>query len=308
MPKRKRAAAEKLKDKEINDEEGNNVLGGMRDPTGDTRSAGSAAKDTDQITHFKIPFSEKQIICQRHRNPNSKAKTKDNNRPSLVFTHGAGGGIENPATKDFVTGFASAANDDAICFQGTMNLSNRTKTFHAVLEDQGRARALGGRSMGSRAAVVAATECNEDVRPEAVVLVSYPLTSEKGGKTRKDGGEDPRKQILLDLPEAVDVLFVIGSADNMCDLADLREVRGRMKARSWVMEVKSADHGMSLKPKAAVQGVRLRSGAVAAEWLETRDQNATYGSLEWNADDEEIYFSGWQKEGVGSEAKKARKR
>lgn len=293
MPKRKRNATADAKGDEAPAEDGHDIVGGLKDPTGNTRSTGSTTNKTDQVTHFQVPFNDKQIVCERHHAGESLKKDKN---ISLVFTHGAGGGINNPATKDFVTGFASSAKEDAICFQGTMNLVNRTKTFHAVIENQGRARALGGRSMGSRAAVVTATESEEDMRPEALVLVSYPLSSEKPAKLKKgkENDVDPRKQILLDLPENIDVLFVIGSKDSMCDLDALDEVRRAMKTKSWVMEVKKADHGMSFSPKAGVQPVRLRTGVLAAEWLNKRDEKKRYCSVEWSKEDEEVVVSGWQ--------------
>lgn len=309
MPKRKRQTNQSVKKAEAV-EDGQDIVGGLKDPTGNTRSAGSTAQDTDQITHFKVPFTDKQIVCERHHPTYSRSKQSKKVAPlSFVFTHGAGGGIENPATKDFVTGFATSSEHDAICFQGTMNLSHRTKTFHAVLENQGRARALGGRSMGSRAAVITATECEEDMRPDAVVLVSYPLTSESG-KTKKgteDGEADPRKQIMLDLPQTVDVLFVIGSEDKMCSVAALKDVREQMTANSWLIEVKGADHGMSLKPKAGVQPMRLRTGALAAEWLHKRDTNATMFSISWDKEANETLESGWYapKEAIDAKATKS---
>jgi predicted alpha/beta-hydrolase family hydrolase len=304
--------------------EGADIVGGLKDPTGNTRSTGSPTKDTPSTTHFKIPFNDKQIVCQRHQGLTSYRKrelssSKTTAEISLVFTHGAGGGIENPATKDFVRGFATKASDDAVCFQGTMNLAHRVKTFHAVLgyHRQGRVKALGGRSMGARAAVIAATECEEGRRPEAVVLVSYPLSSEKKTKGKgkgKDGSGDvdvdvdPRRQILLDLPEDVDVLFVSGSKDSMCDLDALHEVRKDMKARSWVIEVQGADHGMSLTPKSGVQPLRSKTGSLAAEWLESRDEQAGYASVEWSEEDVEAFFSGWAAQELDQNASSKKKR
>ena len=74
----------------------------------------------------------------------------------MVFTHGAGGGLQAPAVANFVSGFANVM--PIVCFQGNMNLASRTKMFEAGCEDQGYAKCLGGRSMGARAAVMAATE------------------------------------------------------------------------------------------------------------------------------------------------------
>ncbi|KAE8448611.1 hypothetical protein EG329_009036 [Mollisiaceae sp. DMI_Dod_QoI] len=76
--------------------------------------------------------------------------------------------------------------------------------------------ALGGRSMGARAAVMAAKERREE-EVRCLVLVSYPLHT---------GNGDVRDEILLEVEEGVKVLFVVGDRDAMCDLE-------RMKARSW---------------------------------------------------------------------------
>ncbi|KAG8628768.1 hypothetical protein KVT40_002633 [Elsinoe batatas] len=72
------------------------VLGGMK---GGSRLDGSEGKDQDDEDTFKLPFNDKFIICQRHSGPQS-----DDGEPggtSLIFTHGAGGGIANPATAEF---------------------------------------------------------------------------------------------------------------------------------------------------------------------------------------------------------------
>lgn len=109
--------------------------------------------------------------------------------------------------------------------------------------------------MGARAAVMAALETAED--EVELVLVSYPLK----------GPKDVRSQILLDLPGIVKVLFVVGDKDEMCPLEMLEEVRGRMKARSQVVVVRGADHGMRTKPARAERECGEETGRLAAEWL-----------------------------------------
>lgn len=124
--------------------------------------------------------------------------------------------------------------------------------------------------MGARAAVLSVTP-----QTEKLVLVSYPL----------EGGQE-RAQILIDLREDVEVLFIIGEKDQLCDLVALQRIRGEMKCRSWLIVVKGADHGMSVKPKSKSQEVVQRTGQAAAEWIKNRV-----------ADTEcEIYFDG--EEGV----------
>ncbi|KAF1362245.1 hypothetical protein EJ07DRAFT_153800 [Lizonia empirigonia] len=165
----------------------------------------------------------------------------------------------------FSSGFSSCSRTPLLLFQGSMNLSARTKSFHAchahAYESTGAKQplAFGGRSMGARAAVIAATEVLAGLREQRaarLVLVSYPL----------QGPKDVRDQILLDLPRAVEVLFIVGERDAMCPL-DLLETRERMVARSRVVVVEGADHGMNVVPAKRTRGLGEETGRVAARWL-----------------------------------------
>lgn len=90
------------------------------------------------VQEFKVPSGDKQIQCER--------RGKDG-KPDLIFTHGAGGGLSNAATKDFAEGFAELS--PVVSFQGNMNLQGRVRSFQAVLENEDVQCALGGRSMGT---------------------------------------------------------------------------------------------------------------------------------------------------------------
>jgi predicted alpha/beta-hydrolase family hydrolase len=199
----------------------------------------------------------------------------------LIFTHGAGGTLQAPAVKNFCTGLSTYRS--ILAFQGSMNLGSRVKGFHASIayvkeqwsEGQKEFRGkkagfsrllLGGRSMGARAAVIAASEAlqaseavqgGDQVWVVRLILVSYPLK----------GPKDVRDQILLDLPESVSVLFVIGEKDDMCPLDLLDAVRGNMKAESQVVVVRGADHGMHVKPARKEGEVGEETGLMAAKWL-----------------------------------------
>ena len=116
--------------------------------------------------------------------------------------------------------------------------------------------------MGARAAVMAATElvAAEEgtlVSRLRLVLVSYPL----------QGPKDVRDQILLDLPKETDVLFVIADRDAMCPLDLLEGVRVRMEARSRLVVVRGADHGMNIRPASKTQELGEETGRVAARWI-----------------------------------------
>lgn len=233
-----------------------NVIGGMN---GDYRVTGNEASDTYEV--FTVTSRDgKDIPCQQWHSSNPKASGT-----TLIFTHGAGGGLENPATKLFAEGYASKGN--VVCFQGTMNLKSRLKSFQDVLDhlrtkDPKHKFAAGGRSMGARAAVMLAQE-NDAIKK--LILASYPLTSPKG---------DKRDEILLELPKDKEVLFIIGSNDSMCDKNGLKEVQKKMKATSLIRIVEGADHGMSLSkvPKGQnkariIEEVRRVSGQEAALWV-----------------------------------------
>ena len=226
---------------------------------------------TRTITHELV---KKPIQCHQY------TPSSSNVSPTLIFTHGAGGTLSADAVVNFCTGFSKYF--PVLAFQGSMNLKARTKGFHACIEEvyysqetaqnrkpkeQNRKKRmlLGGRSMGARAAVIAASEhiAEKDHEQEEtsiqLILVSYPLQGPK---------DDLRDQILLDLPESIGVLFIIGDKDAMCPLDLLNETRSKMVAKSQVVVVRDADHGMNIKPASATKEVGESTGRVAAWWVE----------------------------------------
>jgi len=258
----------------------------------DTKTDKETANETDDsdFERFSIPYKDdKSITCERRRHP---YPTESEPNPALLFTHGAGGGLTTPAMLDFAEGFTIEAT--IVSFQGNMNLKSRVQYFHAVIahDESFATAALGGRSMGARAAVLAATEGEQ--KTAALVLVSYPLA---GGKT-----DESREQILLDLPESIDVLFISGTKDAQCDLERLADVRARMSARSWMVQVDGADHGMSWKWKEEVQGMRYKTGTIAAKWLRERDEARSCMTVSWNQKSSSIHLHGWYEETQDHEA------
>lgn len=241
----------------------------------------SSQPKTVEAKGFEIDSNGKEITCER----------RGTTKPRLIFTHGAGGGLSNAATKEFADGFAEVA--PVVSFQGTMNLQSRVRSFQAVLEHEDVQCALGGRSMGARAAVLTAQQSNGNNK--VLILVSYPMVGAQKG--------DSREQILLDLPEDIDVLFISGTKDSMCSISHLQQVMKKMKARSWVVTVQGADHGMSLGSKAGMQPLRLRTGSLAAQWLTDRDASTPVCSLSWSGGDRKVVSSGWlAKEGENGAA------
>jgi hypothetical protein len=183
-----------------------------------------------------------------------------------------------------------------LAFQGIMNLGARVKGFDAVSEYAKTSSAetvpcFGGRSMGARAAVIAATGQFTAVGVTGVsslILASYPLVSEKG---------DVRDRILLELPAEISVLFISGDRDSMCDLRRLNEVRGKMKAKSWIVVVKGADHGMNVAGgKKVTEAVGVETGKVAAKWLMGEKGEAGESEIWWDGKNREVRRSEWKGE------------
>ena len=226
----------------------------------DASTVDSKVTNNNEYETFSVTSAKgKEIACERRGDAPA----------ALIFTHGAGGGLSNDAMKEFAEGFAQAA--PIVSFKGNMNLKSRVNGFETVIENESTTPALGGRSMGARAAVLAAQQPESGIN--ALVLASYPMVGAQKG--------DSREQILLDLPENVDVLFVSGSNDSMCDMSKLREVTNKMKASSWIIEVSGADHGMSIKEKDGIQSIRREQGSIAAKWLNKRDSLSKESLLVW---------------------------
>lgn len=210
--------------------------------------------------------------------------------PPFIFTHGAGGTLSSDGILNFRTGFASKTS--LTCFQGNTSLLSRVKMFDAVIShhaEPASVTALGGRSMGARAAIMAA-EGKEDVK--ALVLVSYPLHTEKG---------DVRDEILYAIEESVKVLFVVGDRDEMCDLERLEGVRRKMKAGSWRVVVEGADHGMNVRPKAGTKDIGELTGKVAAEWLTSLEGGGVEGQgkegrILWDEEENVARCSDWSEQ------------
>ncbi|KAG9200272.1 hypothetical protein G6514_007485 [Epicoccum nigrum] len=223
------------------------------------------------------PLVKTPIVCHHYDLPTSPSKLA---HLPLLFTHGAGGTLSAPAVVNFCTGFASATAKKSLCaFQGNSNLASRIKGFEAVLTHwrdvelvdepagpwgTGTERPVfGGRSMGAHAAVVAATRlCSTPTRDGKVervklLLVSYPL----------QGPKEVRDQILYELPDRFEVMFIVGDRDEMCPLTLLEDVRAKMRAWSRVVVARGAGHGMDSGSEVRTREVGEETGRVAARWV-----------------------------------------
>lgn len=222
-------------------------------------------------TTFEIPYIKKNIFCVSFGSPTTQL--------SMIFTHGAGGDLSSPAVVNFAKGFSELQR--ILCFQGNMNLKSRTKMFKAVIEHQHWNDVLGGRSLGARAAVMTAKETDN---VKALILVSYPLRNEKG---------DVRDQILLDIKGGIHVLFVIGDRDSMCDLGELMKLTKRMKAKTWIIVVNNANHGMEMRPQKATEAIGITTGKIVAGWIAQRKESLTNCKIHWDDEQNKVIVDPW---------------
>ncbi|KAF1837849.1 hypothetical protein BDW02DRAFT_565573 [Decorospora gaudefroyi] len=180
-----------------------------------TPSNGSSPTDTPPtvttrtITHALV---KNPIQCHQYTSTPTPSGPPP---PTMIFTHGAGGTLAAPAVANFCTGFSTYT--PILAFQGSMNLKARTKNLHACIDalhpspyetkQPSTSLLLGGRSMGARAAIIAAANvemgdagAGAGGRSVSLVLVPYPLKGPKG---------DVRDGMLMELDGRVDVLFVV---------------------------------------------------------------------------------------------------
>ena len=229
---------------------------------------------------LQVPFPPKPPINCVYTTKSADDLTSTD--PALVFTHGAGGTLQSDAIVNFTHGFSSHSRQSSIlCFQGNMNLKSRVRMFDEVIQSQSNVhtpRCLGGRSMGARAAVMAATSSTTHL-----VLVSYPLHTSK----------ETRDQVLIDLPASVKVIFVSGDRDDMCKLDRLQEVREKMSCKTWRVIVENADHGMNVTPKSGTREVGEMTGDVVAAWFRSSNDSLREGRIAWDAEKEAAQWNGW---------------
>ncbi|XP_069496511.1 testis-expressed protein 30 [Ambystoma mexicanum] len=171
----------------------------------------------------------------------------------VILTHGAGGDMN---FVHLVSLASHLATHGLLCLRFTckgLNLIYRTKAYKTVLEYLKTSAEykvdsvfLGGRSMGSRAAAAVVRQIHEnDSDPsmiQGLICLSYPLHPPKAQSKLRT--ED---LLLIQHP----VLFVSGSADEMCEKNLLESVASKMKAPKKIHWVEGANHGMAVTGRTA---------------------------------------------------------
>ncbi|XP_026999425.2 testis-expressed protein 30 [Tachysurus fulvidraco] len=169
---------------------------------------------------------------------------------ALILTHGAGGDMN---LKSLMSLAQASATSGLLCLRFTcksLNLVHRVKAYEAAVSYLKSLDKfplsnifLGGRSMGARAAVsLGRRMCvEEDVNIRGLLCVSFPLHPPGQTHTHVKRSEDLRG--LSYIP----VLFVSGTADNMCERLLLERVVEQMESPSSVHWVEGANHGLAVK-------------------------------------------------------------
>jgi predicted alpha/beta-hydrolase family hydrolase len=190
--------------------------------------------------------------------------------PIILFAHGAGA----PSSSAWMRGWARSlgALGEVVTFdypymQAGRKAPDRMPVLvaaHGAALDQARARlgrdrpvVLAGKSMGGRMGCHLAVERSAaGDPPAALVCFGYPLRAGASGALRDE--------VLRAL--RTPILFVQGSRDALCPLADLEAVRATMTAPTALHVVEGGNH--SLETGAG----RKRSGASAARPPASPDQ------------------------------------
>ncbi|KAM9205609.1 testis-expressed protein 30 isoform 1-T1 [Mergus octosetaceus] len=209
----------------------------------------------------KIPFGNKYLDA-------IFSVPKKKLRYGVILTHGAGGDMNFPHLVSLATYLASYG---ILCLRFTckgLNIAYRTKAYKAVVEylklsDDYKLSGvfLAGRSMGSRAAASVIRQLSQDDDNDdfiqGLVCLSYPLHRPKLQSKLRD--ED---LLFIRCP----VLFVSGSADEMCEKQLLEGVASKMKAPKKIHWIDKANHGMAVKGRAE-DDVMEEINAEVFSWL-----------------------------------------
>ncbi|XP_050975661.1 testis-expressed protein 30 isoform X1 [Labeo rohita] len=145
------------------------------------------------------------------------------------------------------------ARSGVLCLRFTcraVNFLYRTRAYSAVVDYlktheryAPNSLFLGGRSMGARTAVaVCKLMCDKQKDAvQGVLCLSFPMNVPGKPQTHVERSRD-----LLALSQTP-VLFVSGTADNMCEQNLLQSSMHAMKSPSAVHWVKDANHGLAVR-------------------------------------------------------------
>ncbi|KAK6487046.1 testis-expressed protein 30 isoform X1 [Huso huso] len=195
---------------------------------------------TFQEVKVNIPFGDKSL-------DGIVSVPDDHNFCGVILTHGAGGDMNFRHLVSITTFLAS---NGILCVRFTckgLNLAYRVNAYKAVVEYMRKSKEykvndlfLGGRSMGARAAAAVVKQLmeNNDDDIRGLICLSYPLHPPKQQKKLRTSDLQ-----LVQNP----VLFLSGTADEMCEKSLLEGEVNKMVAPTKVYWIDGANHGMGVK-------------------------------------------------------------
>jgi hypothetical protein len=170
--------------------------------------------------------------------------------PFCVFTHGKSTTLDDPHVRSFCLGFARTA--PILVFQDYREEILRVQTFRSLANSFPGVKAYSGRSLGARNAARATVFSTI----KRVILVTFPLVR----------GLDVRYSDLLALSADAEVLFLSGDSDALAPETHLKEIRRKMKAKSWWIRLVGADHQFRLWETKTIRDAILNiAGQMAAK-------------------------------------------
>ncbi|XP_007424126.1 testis-expressed protein 30 isoform X1 [Python bivittatus] len=184
----------------------------------------------------------------------------------VIITHGASGDMNFFHLVSLANYLAS---NGFLCLRFTcksLNIIHRAKAYKAVVEylrlsDDYKLSGifLGGRSMGSRAAAIVTQQANQnnDSFIRGLICLSYPLHRPK--LQTKLRSED---LLLVNSP----ILFVSGTADELCDKQLLEDVATKIKAPKKIVWIENANHSMAVRGRSGDE-ILLEINAQVLTWI-----------------------------------------
>uniref|UniRef100_A0A672YXE2 Testis-expressed protein 30-like n=1 Tax=Sphaeramia orbicularis TaxID=375764 RepID=A0A672YXE2_9TELE len=171
---------------------------------------------------------------------------------AVILTHGAGGDMN---FTHLVSVARALASSGIFCLRFTckgLNLAYRVKAYRAVwdylktLKFTLKNIFVGGRSMGGRAAAALCRQLSAGTEGAVggLICLSFPL--HPPGQT---DAHRQRSADLRELPEHMEVLFVSGTEDQMCEKVVFNRMLKEMKAQVEVFWINGGSHGLTVKDR-----------------------------------------------------------
>ncbi|KAL2064281.1 hypothetical protein VTL71DRAFT_4775 [Oculimacula yallundae] len=201
-------------------------------------------------------------------------------KPLVVFTHGRNSTLEDQHITAFCQGFAREAA--TLLFEDTRPELQRIHVFRTLADNYPSIKAFPGRSAGARNAAKASIH----TAAKRLIFFTYPLVRDL----------NYRYTDLLALGSDIEVLFVVGDGDPLAVETHLREIRHRMRAKSWWIKLIKGDHSFKQWTLEEMQNTLDIAGQLAAIWAkeENLDPDLSELVLRSSFDTGKAEWTSWQ--------------